>query len=538
MKKIGSFLLSFLAYAITAGAQQVTLYEDCNFRGASSRLGPGNYLLQQHGLRPEVLSSIDVPAGMTVHLFAENYFGGHYITLTASSMCLTAQGFNDRMVSMQVVANATAGSYTTAPVTVYNRCNFSGWSEVLTEGTHDRLTMGFLAAKSIRVAPGYAVIFRKETRSGANVVVSNEEFRNDQSCFTFFWGANVKSAYVYRLGSVYDGYWNNTPPPQQQTLSEGAQAFVDVNYAGKSQYFHVGAYRGYQLNNVGQRTISSIRVATGYRVNVFSGSNFDGASLTITSSNSNLHQGPVNWGDRIGSLIVERADAQPDPISYQPPTNLPSDKVTVYTGTYYQGASWSFALGSYPGNRLLVVGENTICSMVIPYGYKATVFTGPNFNGSSRVITGTTENLDAGGPGWNRMISSMIIERISYNPPPVPDRPQPVPDRPQPVPGRPQPTGVEDMVVVYMDANYQGPALSLPVGSYMSHQLSGVGPRTISSIRVPQGYRVTVYDGINFSGEWRILTYSIDNFVTEGQGRWNDRISSIVVERVGIGSPR
>lgn len=512
-------LFVFLVYG-----QQVTLYEDCNFRGASSRLGPGNYLLQQHGIRPQNLSSIDIPPGVTVHLFADNYFTGHYITLTSGSACLSAQGFNDRMMSIQIVASSVSAGNSRAPVIVYNRCNFSGISEVLTEGTHDRISMSFLAAKSIRVAPGYGVIFRKEVRNGMNVVVSNEEYRNDQSCFAFIWGSNVKSAYVYRLENVYDGHWNNQTLPANTQITDGIQAFQDAGFRGKSQFFHAGAYRGYQLDQVGQYAISAIRVAPGYRVTVFSGSNFEGASIVFTSSNANLHQGPVNWGDRIGSLIVERNNNQTNPVNYQPPANLPSDKVTVFTGTYYQGTSWSFGLGNYPGSRMMVVGENTICSMVVPYGYKATVFTGSNFNGLSRVITGTTDNLDAGGPGWNRMISSMIIERIN-EPVVQPPRPQPVPPRPQPV------QDPSNMVVAYMDAFFQGPSVTLPVGSYMSHQLTGVGPRTISSIRIPPGYRVTVYDGIQFGGDWRILSYSIDNFVTEGQGKWNDRISSIVVER-------
>lgn len=89
-----------------------------------------------------------------------------------------------------------------------------------------------------------------------------------------------------------------------------------------------------------------------------------------------------------------------------------------------------------------------------------------------------------------------------------------------------------------MDANYQGPSIALPVGAYRSHELPGVGPRTISSIKIPAGMKVTVYDGIAMDGEWRILTYSIDNFVTEGRGLWNDRISSIVVEKIQEASPR
>lgn len=83
-----------------------------------------------------------------------------------------------------------------------------------------------------------------------------------------------------------------------------------------------------------------------------------------------------------------------------------------------------------------------------------------------------------------------------------------------------------------MDVNYPGANIALPVGTYRSHELPGVGPRTNSSFKIPPGIKVTVYDGIALDGEWRVLTYSIDNFATEDRGLWDDRISSIVVERI------
>jgi hypothetical protein len=90
---------------------------------------------------------------------------------------------------------------------------------------------------------------------------------------------------------------------------------------------------------------------------------------------------------------------------------------------------------------------------------------------------------------------------------------------------------VNDFPMAYADAFYQGSTQSLPPGSYNANQLPGTPPRTISSFRIPPGYKVTVFDGPNFNGDFRVLTYSIDNFVAEGGGRWNDRISSIIVER-------
>lgn len=165
------------------------------------------------------------------------------------------------------------------------------------------------------------------------------------------------------------------------------------------------------------------------------------------------------------------------------------------------------------------MGERNISSLVVPHGYTATVFTGPNFDGQSRVISTSINDLLSDGQGWNKRISSMIIQRIGQ------------PGAPNP-PSRPQPDASSILVTAYADANFMGAAQVFGPGRYMSHQLSGVGIRTISSIKVPPGYRVTVYDGPNLNGDFRVLTYTIDNFVTEGQGRWNDRISSMLVERI------
>lgn len=94
-------------------------------------------------------------------------------------------------------------------------------------------------------------------------------------------------------------------------------------------------------------------------------------------------------------------------------------------------------------------------------------------------------------------------------------------------------------VTLFADCSFRGYSVSLGPGNYISSQhrfplreLSSINipPGTISSIKIPPGIKVTVYEGFNFDGDYRILTYSIDNFAAEGQGRWNKKIHSLVVE--------
>jgi hypothetical protein len=163
----------------------------------------------------------------------------------------------------------------------------------------------------------------------------------------------------------------------------------------------------------------------------------------------------------------------------------------------------------------------------VPPGLKVIAYEGPEFNGNSREIVQTIDNLVQEGLGWNDRISSFVVQRNNGAPAPVIGRPEPMPPvRPQPN-NNSQPSGV----FAYADAYFSGAVQQLMMGQTNGSQLNLVGTRTISSIKIPPGIKVTVYEGENFDGDFRVLTYTIDNFVAEGQGRWNDRIGSMIVER-------
>jgi hypothetical protein len=525
-----SLLAGIMAF-LSVNAQQVILYADCNFRGQAVALQPGNYLSNQHGMRLKDLSSLQIPAGMAVNLFAADFFGGQYITLYQSSSCLINQNFNDEMVSLQVYR--TNGSFlqqNQAPVTIFERCNYGGQSSSLFEGTSNQISMGFIKSQAIRVAPGYAVIFQKETRQGMNVVVTNEEYRADKSCLPILWGANVKAAYVYRLGSVYDNYWN-TNQNAINTFNQGAIVYEHSNYGGRAQILNPGAYRGYQLDQVGgERVISSLKVFPGYRIIAFSGSNFDGSSITFTSNNTNLSVGPINWNDRISSMIVERTTGggggtvivNPTPtypnggIGIQP-GNLPQNAVTIFSEPNLNGGKWSAPIGSYRSNQILFIGPATTQSIYVPVGYRMVAYTGSSFNGSSRVFgAGTYYNLASEAPGWNRAINSFVVERDNGF------------VNPQPYPGSVN-TGTSN-VVMFTQPGYGGSSAAFQLGSHNAQQMGGNFAGNISSLQIPAGYRVVAWDGPNFTGTYRVFTYSIDNLGAEGNGQWNKRIRSLRVE--------
>ncbi len=83
-------------------------------------------------------------------------------------------------------------------------------------------------------------------------------------------------------------------------------------------------------------------------------------------------------------------------------------------------------------------------------------------------------------------------------------------------------------VIVYRDSNYAGKSLALKAGKYRMSQLSKVGNDAISSIRVPEGYTVTLYADDNYKG--RTLTCDSD-ISWLGNHKFNDITSSIVVSK-------
>ncbi len=92
-----------------------------------------------------------------------------------------------------------------------------------------------------------------------------------------------------------------------------------------------------------------------------------------------------------------------------------------------------------------------------------------------------------------------------------------------------QDDGLEPVgVTVYSNANYSGNQASLGLGEYNMWDLAaaGISNDTISSLRVPKGYRVTLYNNIDFRG--RIAVFFED---TSDVGSFDNMTTSLRVER-------
>ncbi|MDQ1088886.1 hypothetical protein [Siphonobacter sp. SORGH_AS_1065] len=195
--------------------------------------------------------------------------------------------------------------------------------------------------------------------------------------------------------------------------------------------------------------------------------------------------------------------------------NANNQTVQFYSRSNYKGDVIRQGIGTY---RTI---DWTINSIQVPQGYVVEAFSQPNFRGESVKLMG---NVAQSG----NQIRSLRISRDYTN-----DRPDYDNGGRPGRPGRPDNSrrpGSNDRngaVVLYMDDNYRGGSATLNVGRHRSSALGQLN-RQASSIQIPEGYSIQVFENDSFSGPSYTLTSSSDRLRNIG---WNDRISSIIISR-------
>jgi hypothetical protein len=85
---------------------------------------------------------------------------------------------------------------------------------------------------------------------------------------------------------------------------------------------------------------------------------------------------------------------------------------------------------------------------------------------------------------------------------------------------------LESKVVIYENFNYEGVSQELSEGSYDIKSLT-IGDKVLSSLKVPKGMKVTLYEGVGFTGQFKLVTQD-----TPALEDFNDATSSIKVEKI------
>ncbi|ETX01413.1 MAG: hypothetical protein ETSY1_07555 [Candidatus Entotheonella factor] len=164
---------------------------------------------------------------------------------------------------------------------------------------------------------------------------------------------------------------------------------------------------------------------------------------------------------------------------------------TIYENPNFQGQKQTLGPGSYDLGEFGLANDS-ISSVKVPQGYSVVLFSDGGFQGAKEILTSDIQSLGAMG---DKASSIQVFQN--------------------------------KVAEFYEHFNYQGTSQQLPAGRYQMHEL-GIGNDMISSVKVPTGHRVTLFEHGDFSGERLVLTEDAPSL----HSQFNDQTSSIVVEAV------
>ncbi len=190
-----------------------------------------------------------------------------------------------------------------------------------------------------------------------------------------------------------------------------------------------------------------------------------------------------------GLLGYWRLDEDIDP----PVASEVPPQVTIFADGNFSGTSQSLGVGRHDF-AALTIGNDKLSSLRVPQGLKVTLYEHGGFAGKSWVFTTDTPLV-----ANNDMTSSIVVEQV----PP--------------------------QVTIFADGNFAGASQSLGVGRHDFGALT-IGNDKLSSLRVPPGLKVTLYEHGGFAGKSWVFTTDTPLVAN------NDMTSSIVVEAVPAAS--
>lgn len=403
MQRLLSMSILILLFPFVS-LSQVTVYSDCNYRGASANLSPGNYYNSaMFSSADRSLSSIRIPPGYRVELYTGINMGGTPATYSKNISCLPGY-MNNKVRSIRITYNYDGPGNNINPfggVSVFTQCYFRGHYAYLPPGDYRKLSsvIGSDLISSMRIPEGMVIeLFKFENFNGP----STGKITSDNGCLGDYWNSSASSARV----SYNTGGWIPPPAPPPIANNGSITVYVGCNYFGRAINFKVGEYPDirYSLNN---QPLGSIMIPRGLTVELYSEPNFRGFSMGKYTANKSCMQGNIQYG--AASMRVYLSGGNPGG------GGSANRGVILYSDCNYSGRSTVLSEGVH--NDLNVNGKLSPASLRIPEDYEITLYTDRNLRGTS---TGKiTSNSSCLGT-WiiNKARSARVARR--YTPSPMP----------------------------------------------------------------------------------------------------------------------
>jgi len=385
-------------------------------------------------------------------------------------------------------------------ITLHDQCNYSGRQYTLEAGSYrtsmikidnDRLS-------SIQIPAGMKVtIFENDKFSGrsntysASVACLDPEWRNMASSMI------VENTYSNQPGAGQNDY---------------VTFYNDCYSKGFSQSLKPGTYTGTQLGPL-RYNISSFAIYGNLRIRAYlNNENMNGAAVTFDATTTCV---PSVYNDKIGSLIIEyKSNSNNNPNYPGYPNNnnngpaADGTYATLFTDCNFNGNALRLMPGTYRGEMLGLLKYNA-ASIQLSSNLRARVYLdNESLSGSSYTIN---DDINCMNSNLRNRIGSLVIEERYGN-----------------ENNNQYPPNSNDPVIIYADGNYKGQAVTLLPGTYSNMAQLNFPDKAVSSLKVPPGFKVVLYEYENFKGKSFTVTESRTGFSLTG---WNDRTSSIAVYR-------
>lgn len=353
------------------GTPKVILYTDKDYAGWSQELEEGDHT--NLALGNDALSSLRVPEGYKVTLFEHGNFSGQSMTCVGN-IPYVGDSLNNRISCVRIE------KYVSKKVIVFTDRDYAGASQELDEGTHTNLGIRNDALSSLRIPDGFKVTLFEHGPTSSNrkmVCYASTPYVGDS--------ANDKVTSV----NISRG------------TSNKVMLYTDEGFMGWNQELDVGRYGNLEIGN---DTLSSVRVPAGFKVTLYEHGDFTGRQMVCVMDTPDLGS---SVKDQISSVVVEA---------------LTTPKIILYNDSNFRG--WSYELDTTAGEHDLssTIGKERLSSLLIPPGCKVTLFSDP-----FRLMSGKPAGADqmilvanaSSLPGFDDVASKLSVAQMQSQPPPT-----------------------------------------------------------------------------------------------------------------------
>lgn len=94
--------------------------------------------------------------------------------------------------------------------------------------------------------------------------------------------------------------------------------------------------------------------------------------------------------------------------------------------------------------------------------------------------------------------------------------------------------GAAPRVTLFSDCKFTGKMVDISFGEYASMAKAGFGNDVLSSMKIPAGLKVQVFEHDNFKGDTTVFTNDVSCLVDVKISKarnWNDRVSSLKISK-------